>query len=150
MKLIVCISAIGNQGKTEIVCNLANLLATVPGSSIQGTIPVQGDFTLVVTANGKSCGLESCGDPSTGLYGRLEKLALTPCEVIVCASRSKGDTVDDVKMIARNYQYEVIWTSPYIDNNPPAPPQPTQRQQQLNALKSEHIRDLLAQLGVFP
>ena len=149
-KMIICISEGENQGKTEIIRELAKILNAIQGSSSSGSIPPAGDFSLEITVNGKICGLESKGDPTTGLYARLEPYAKKPCDVIVCASRTRCSTVEDVENIATTYHYEIIWTSPYLDNNNPPQPQPTPRQHQLNTIKAKNIEYLLQQLGLFP
>jgi hypothetical protein len=149
--IIICIFQGENQGKTETIRELAQILSRIPGSQVSIPLPPAGDFGMEITANGKCCRLESKGDPNSGLYARLEPYAQKPCDVIVCASRTRDGTVTDVENIATQYKYEIIWTSPYLDNNnPQSLPLPTPRQSQLNKIKAEHIANLLQQLGLFP
>lgn len=34
------------------------------------------------------------------------------CEIIICASRTKGSTVATVEQLAEQYEYKTIWLSP--------------------------------------
>lgn len=65
-------------------------------------------------------GILSLGDPGSAQSDYLEQLADDECEVIVCASRSKGATCDAVSKIASRYD-ERYWISPlyeYDSNHP--------------------------------
>jgi hypothetical protein len=143
MKTIICIWGSRNRGKTETIRELAKLL--VEKYDAKQDVPSTGDFSLEVNANGKRCGLESSGDPDSDLFNRLKKWAKDSCDVIICASRTRGSTVTDVDSIAKKYHYKLIWTTPYTDNdnNP-------QDQQRLNSLKAKHLSDLLLEMGLFP
>jgi hypothetical protein len=139
MKTIVCMWGRGNQGKTEVIRKLAEKFAKKYETT--ENVPCTGDVSLMVTVNGKKCGLESCGDPDTSLFERLKEWAKKSCDVIVCASRSRGSTADAVALIAEKYHYRIIWTTPYLSDD---------NLEQLNCLKAEHLSDLLLQMKLFP
>ncbi|MDR2518830.1 MAG: hypothetical protein LBD13_05385 [Spirochaetaceae bacterium] len=160
-KTIICICGPAHKGKTKTICELARLLVAIPGSSAtQGahllnspnSISINSnedlDEPVIVTINGKTCGIISMGDVGTDVDGGLQELVKLPCDVIICASRTKGATVWAVHSIAERYSYELIWTSPYVKNNVHTnQPSPFSR---LNELKAAHLKNLLALLGLFP
>jgi hypothetical protein len=65
------------------------------------------DIRSVLTINGIKIGIEGQGDP-----GRLEEsLSLfvkVRCQLIICATRTRGQSVDAVNALAE-HRYEVIW-----------------------------------------
>lgn len=146
MKTVLSIWHIADKGKTETLREFTNLLLTTYPSftSIFPTtaaIPATGDFRLVVQINGIIIGVESQGDPNTNLQNRLLDLADNfKCEVILCSSRTRGDTVAAVDNLHHTRGFDTIWTSTY---------QITGRSQQIiaNNLKAKHILDLLQTFG---
>ena len=77
-------------------------------------IPTVGDFDLIVDINGKKIGIESMGDPNTNLQERLLELVdKHNCDVIICSTRTKGETVYAVDYLYNNRNFETIWTSTY-------------------------------------
>ena len=96
MKTIIAVFNSADKGKTATIREFANqLLVTYPSYipivPIPATIPVSGDFRLIVNINGKIIGIESQGDPGTRLRERLEDLADNfNCDIIICTSRTKG------------------------------------------------------------
>lgn len=146
MKTILSVWNTTNKGKTETLREFANLLlstypAFVPIFPATAIIPSKGDFRLVVQINDKIIGIESQGDPNTNLQNRLLDLADNfKCEVILCSSRTRGETVLAVDNLFHTRGFSTIWTSTY---------QLTGHQQQIiaNNLKARHILDLLQTLG---
>jgi len=146
MKTIIAVWHGGNKGKSQVIRNLANvLLSTYPTATqifpiLPSTISASGDFTLVLNVNGKIVGLESQGDPGTNLQGRLVNLCKTyNCYVIICSTRTRGETVSAVEHIRVSYGHEIIWTSTYQIDNPA-------RHSVVNLLKANHIHELLVAL----
>lgn len=145
LKTVLAIWHTSNQGKTEALREFANLLlATYPTFTTifptPATVPVTGDFRLVVQVNGIIIGVESQGDPKTNLQNRLLDLADNfKCEIILCSSRTRGDTVRAVDNLHFTRGFQTIWTSTY---------QIAGRPQQIiaNNLKAKHILDLLQTL----
>jgi len=146
MKTVLSIWHTSDKGKTETLREFANLLLTTfpsftPIFPLKATVPATGDFRLVVQINGKIIGVESQGDPNTNLQNRLLDLADNfKCEVILCSSRTRGDTVLAVDNLFHTKGFDTIWTSTY---------QIAGRPQQIiaNNLKAKHILDLLQTLG---
>jgi hypothetical protein len=147
MKTILSIWHIGDMGKTETLREFAKLLLTAypslrPIIPIPATIPAAGDFRLVVEINGKIIGVESQGDPNTKLQDRLLDLADNfKCEIILCSSRTRGDTIAAVDNLYHTRGFQTIWTSTYqIENKA--------NHHLVNQLKAKQILELLNTLGL--
>jgi hypothetical protein len=145
MKTIVAIYGVADKGKTSTLREFANLLfVAYPAYKsvfpIPASISSTDDFRLILEINGKIIGIESKGDPNTGLRGRLEDLAVNHnCDIILCATRTKGDTVDAVDSLAYHKYFQTIWTSTY---------QIASSQSIANQAKARHLLDLLQSLGL--
>ena len=147
MKTIVVLRNKGDKGKTETLRAFANIIiSTYPElkeiTPIPINVPTEHDFKLVVEINGKIIGIESQGDPNSGLREKLELLAnKDQCDLILCSTRTKRDTVRAVNEIAQKYNYDKIWTSTYEIAN-------KNNEQLVNTLKGKHILELIQQLGL--
>ncbi|MGH1336872.1 MAG: hypothetical protein ACRBFS_12175 [Aureispira sp.] len=145
MKTILAIWHSEGKGKTETVREIAkNLMKIYPNFKAIYPNPAivhpKDDFRLIIEINGKIIGLESQGDPKTNLEKRLEELVNKyNCDIIYCATRTRGKTVKAVGNIANNYGYDQIWTSTY---------QTSSNHSLVNALKAKHIIDLTQSLGL--
>jgi hypothetical protein len=145
MKTIVAIWNAGNRGKSQTLREFAIfLLINYPGHReiypIPKSVPLTGDFRLVVDINGIIVGIESQGDPGTGLEKRLFELAdKFKCDLILCSTRTKGETVYAVENLESTKGFQIIWTSTYqiVDEN---------QQNIVNQIKAKHILDLLKNL----
>ena len=67
-------------------------------------------------SNGKKIGIESLGDPGSEQPEWIDYLVENNCDVIVCACRTKGYTVETVENLA-NYDYDTVWMSPFSGKN---------------------------------
>jgi predicted kinase len=65
------------------------------------------DFVVILLIKGKKIGIESQGDPNGRLGSSLERFVREKCNVIICATRTRGQTVDAVNDLAK--RYKVIW-----------------------------------------
>lgn len=111
MKVIICMQGKANIGKTHTLRKVYEKLNShektileQPNDDIYATIKM-GDFLI---------GIATQGDPMSGLKERLNELMQKSCDIIVCASRSKGYTVDDVENSALQNGYSLIWSSPFV------------------------------------
>lgn len=141
-KTIVALWNNPNTGKTETLRALAeiiinNLTDIIPIFPVPLAVNQEDDLRLVVQINGRIIGIESQGDPNTNLLERLLELVNDfNCDVIICATRLRGETVGAVENIHENFDYETIWTSTYQVSNP-------NLFQISNRTKAEHLVDLL-------
>ena len=105
-KTIICLYAPANRGKTNTIRSLFIKLGG-DKNVLNGTH----DFVADVNFGRKKIGFASQGDPGSPQKENLEKLAQGNCEIIVTASRTKGDTVYAVYDIANKYGYDVVCIS---------------------------------------
>ena len=149
MKHIVAIWHSAGKGKSETVRQLANQFLTLYPSAITvvpTTIPISGDFRLVIeiNINGKiiTIAFESQGDPGTNIEKRLDYLASKyNCDIIFCTCRTRGETVVAIETVASKYGYDIIWSSTYQING-------KTNQQIANRQKADHIIQLLKSLSI--
>ena len=59
-------------------------------------------------------GILSLGDPDSAQPNYLQRLAADNCDIIVCASRFKGSSCEEVSKIMGN-TYERYWISPLYE-----------------------------------
>jgi len=59
--------------------------------------------------------------------------------LIICSTRTRGETVQAVHKTANKYSFDKIWTSTY---------EITHSQALANNLKSDHLLDLIVKLGL--
>lgn len=69
-----------------------------------------GDIQKILKVNRVKIGIESQGDPDSRLPESLEYFSKEECDIIVCATRTRGGTVDEVVGLAE-LGYEIIWFS---------------------------------------
>lgn len=135
----------GDIGKTSTIREFATiLLATYPHHRIiSGSTPatVSGDISLIIDIGRRLVGIESMGDPNTNLRNRLLDLVAAGCEVIICATRTKGDTVDAVENLVSTAGFQTIWTAGYQIADRASQPI-------ANTLKGGHILNLLNGLRI--
>lgn len=147
MKTVLAIWHSGEKGKTATLREFANLLVSTYPSSRPIfptiiTIPATGDFRLVVEINGKIIGIESQGDPNTNLQNRLLDLSDNfHCEIILCSSRTRGETVSAVDNLFHTRSFQTIWTSTYQIADKAS-------HNLVNRLKAEHLLNLLQSLNL--
>ena len=68
---------------------------------------VGADIKIVITINGTKIGIESQGDPGGRLEESLSLFVKLGCQVIICATRTRGQTVKAVEKLEP--KYEVLW-----------------------------------------
>lgn len=137
----------GNQGigKSSNVLSLANEIMTAyPMHKVifpsPLSLPLVIDFRLILEVNHKVIAFESMGDPYSALNVRLDEIiSLYNPDLLICTCRTKGYTVHDVENAAKKMGADIIWTTPYQANS---------NRTILNALKAQHLLDLIVKLGL--
>ena len=107
-RTIICLYAKANCGKTKTIRSLFLKLGG-DKNVLEGTH----DFVGSVNFGNKKIGFVSEGDPGSPQWENIEPLAQNNCDIIVTASRTKGDTVNNIFDIANKYGYTVVWFSPF-------------------------------------
>jgi hypothetical protein len=147
MKTVLAIWHSSDKGKTETLRAFANLLIStfpmiIPLDPKYIPIPATGDFRFVGDINGVRIGIESEGDPNSRLQERLLELANDlNCGIILCTSRTRGDTVAAVDNLVP-LGFETIWTSTYQISD-------ISNRNRMNLLKARHLLELLQELRLF-
>ena len=143
-KVIICLSAPANKGKTSSINEVYNLLNGDKTIVRKNTI---GDISAIIKLTEKEVtklkeitkskevtkltekeiikskeiiiGCSSLGDPDSSHIKWLEELIINyQCDIIVTASRSQGNTLKNVKKVAKNYGYFLMQISPlYLSKN---------------------------------
>ncbi len=113
MKTVIAVWGLEKIGKTSMIRRVFDKL------NIEGKVPEKienDDICSVVTlCCGKKIGVESLGDPASAQPEWIDYLVQNGCEVIVCASRTRGATVNAVENLT-NKGYRIVWMSPFSGN----------------------------------
>lgn len=62
-------------------------------------------------------GFASMGDPYSAQEDSITELIRKDCRIIVCASRTRGETVDCIYRLAEQHEYQIIWGTPFYEEN---------------------------------
>jgi hypothetical protein len=121
-KRIYALWSPGSKGKTTAVKKIAKELYRIfPRADIFPDVAslAKGEIDLVITIGKIKIGITSQGDPGTGLYGRLEKHANhNSCNILVCTTRTYGETVQAVEAIEKKYGFRAVWFTNYQSGFP--------------------------------
>lgn len=109
MKKIIALKGVANVGKSDTIMKVYELLKKrYPNAKIECRDKIfRIDINVVLIINGVKIGIESKGDPSSNLPKKLNAFKSADCQVIICATRSKGQTVDAVLKLEP--KYDVLW-----------------------------------------
>lgn len=122
MSTIIAVYGRQNEGKSETIKNVCKiLLANFP--NVIPSIPIQdinynSDILLTIQLGTILIGIESQGDPNSRMIydDTVKDLVNQKCDIIICATRTDGMTVQKVDNIAASFQYRVIWKSSYYNS----------------------------------
>lgn len=110
MKKVIAVWGAANTGKTKSIKRAYTMLTDAyPGAEVEefwnGV-----DITVVITAEGAKLGIESQGDP-TGqrLKKSLQRFVDIGCQLIICATRTRGSTCKVVEEFRKKNEYELEW-----------------------------------------
>lgn len=139
-KAIIAIWGHGNQGKSETIKKIAKLIIQCYPTAI--TDPIQIDYTkditVLISIGNIRIGIESKGDHVKEIDSSLDKFVATPCDLIICATRTSGGTVDFVSDICTQHNYDGIWATNFRSNE--------KNKDLLNQLSAEQIFQLVEEL----
>jgi len=110
---IIALEGKGNSGKTTVLNIVLAELVKSSSSNVKAAqkIPrkIGGDAREILIINGKKVGIETQGDPGSRLADSLKLFVKEGCELIVCATRTSGSTVDLVNQYVP--PYGISWRS---------------------------------------
>ncbi len=116
-KTIIAIYGRANEGKSssiKLVCQ--KLLRDFPNAvpPVEEII-YEGDILIIITLGTIKVGFESQGDPNSRMLNEdtIRYLANEGCQIIICATRTEGKTVNKVDQIAEEFDYHTLWLSSY-------------------------------------
>lgn len=107
MKKIIALRGAGDTGKTNTLRIVHEALSSISESSIEEYAADGVDLRDVFTINGFKVGIETQGDPGSRLSSSLELFVRAGCELIVCATRTRGETIELVNKLSP--LYHVSW-----------------------------------------
>jgi len=113
-KTIITIYGRYNEGKTSTIRNVYNMLMSeTPIPIMDRDVPQEGDILVVLTIGDIRIGIESEGDPNGRMIteNTLQQLAESNCDIILCASRTRGTSVKLIDHVAIEFNYNTLWTS---------------------------------------
>lgn len=99
------------QGKSQTIKLVAELIlnkypnATVTPTEYQG----KKDIKIIITIGTVKIGIESTGDPNSRLFQSLDEFTNANCDVIICATRTSGET--EKAVLALQNTYKILWVT---------------------------------------
>lgn len=113
MKIAIVQKGIAKTGKSTTIRFLyEKLIDTHPNATVLWGEPpaLKKDFKVVVALGEFRIGFQSAGDPGCNdrMAATLDVFVKFHCDVIVCATRTFGGTVEEVEALENN-GYRMIW-----------------------------------------
>lgn len=103
MTKVIALKGRSNIGKTSTLKELIKLLTEKYNPSNEDYLIDGADVRVIYTINGKKVGIETQGDPYSRLPKSLNLFKNENCQLIICACRSSGATVEAVKSLKPKY-----------------------------------------------
>jgi hypothetical protein len=104
---VIAVYGASAVGKSTTIKKAYDLLKAKYKTAVIDEIFVGVDIKVVLTINGKKIGIESQGDPGSRLEDSLSLFVNSGCQIIICATRTRGQTVEAVEKLQP--EYEVLW-----------------------------------------
>ncbi len=106
-KAIIALRGKTNVGKTETIKMVHDLILSKYPNALKKVKWLRTDITVFITINGVKIGIESQGDPGSRLFKSIDLFVKEQCDVIICATRTRGATV--IAIESRSQTYNVVW-----------------------------------------
>lgn len=114
-KTIIVVKGHSNQGKTQSIHTLFTELKKIDCKLIEENF-YNSDIKAIVEFKGQKIGICSIGDPNSAQADLLTDLVSKDCNIIITASRTRGETIEIIEHLANQHKYATIYTSNYIYN----------------------------------
>ena len=104
-------------GKTETLNNVIQLLSSKYNKAIINIV-INGNDKKVIFQNikGLTIGIETQGDPNSRLQKSLSDFSTANCDIIFCACRTSGMTVNWVNSLSKKYKIHFVKQT-IVNNN---------------------------------
>jgi hypothetical protein len=107
LKKVFALKGRRNLGKSQTIRTVDELLrAKYPDAIVQHEHRTRVELRVVLSIDGVKIGVESTGGNSGSIQSSFDLFVSHGCDVIICATRTTGKTVNAVKAVPG---YEVIW-----------------------------------------
>lgn len=112
-KTIIALWGHKSQGKSDTIRRVVlNILKSFPASScIPIEINYNDDINVTITIGSIRIGIESQGDPNSRIFDSLNKFAKDNCDIIICATRTSGRTVEVIEDLKKTDGYDIYWVT---------------------------------------
>lgn len=119
VRKVIALWGVANVGKSDTVKKAYELLISKYANALTGhqILAAGADIKAILTIRGVKVGIESQGDPGGRLEKSLSLFVQAQCRVIICATRTRGQTVKAVEQLEPSYQ--VIWLEQALKSTAP-------------------------------
>ncbi|BBU68772.1 hypothetical protein [Fluviibacter phosphoraccumulans] len=109
----------GNCGKSDTLIRLFQALQSkYPSAATRALYSGTKDVAVIMYGvNGLTVGIESQGDPNSRLGQTLPALSAANCDVIFCACRTSGMTVNWVNLLSATYSIHFVAQAYVVSNH---------------------------------
>jgi hypothetical protein len=97
-----------NVGKSTVIRKVYELLIRKYKGSTEEYLDSGSDIRVVLTINKIKVGIESQGDIGEILDKSLELFLKVRCKIIICATRTRGQTVNTIENL-KTSNHEIFW-----------------------------------------
>jgi molybdopterin-guanine dinucleotide biosynthesis protein len=134
MKTVIALYGTANTGKSATLKKVYELLKAKHLNAPVSHEIVHHDVRAIININGHRIGFESQGDPGSRIFTSISMFAREECDLIVCATRTRGQTVVAVESLKP--QYEIKWIQKLGEANE------AKHEQANNALASDILKQI--------
>ena len=118
MKKVFALRGTSKTGKTQTIRTFDEFLREkFPGAIVEHEHRSPAELRAVLSINGVRIGIETTGENIKRINESFELFVNLGCELIICATRTKGQTVTAVE---RLHGYEVVWFDRRAEADPVA------------------------------
>lgn len=112
MSHVIALQGRASSGKTSTLLQVFNdLQVKYPSSKVQILAGRTDVKALMRGVNGKTIGIETQGDPNSRLQESLSDFLAAKCDIIFCACRTSGMTVDWVNALSAKHKVQFVQQS---------------------------------------
>lgn len=116
MKKVIALRGVAKLGKSQTIRMAYNLLLAEYPTARRDYLIIRADVRVILTIDAVRIGIESQGDPNGRLEASLDLFRREGCQLIICATRTSGMTVEAVNHLGRNY--DLVWVDQVVEQQP--------------------------------